>query len=328
MFLIGIAVGTLAGSGFLHLIPQAFGITEDTRYNLNSEYVYKGLVMMTGVYLFYIVEKVLKIMIHVKKVKRSISKKNTKDSNETNSNPLMLESIGYLKTQESEVEQQVYERVHINEAQRENRNHHGHSHHHFDDISSVAPVAWMIIFGDGLHNFIDGLSIGAAFTDTVLNGVSISLAVMMEEFPHELGDFAILINAGMSYPVALLFNFLSACCCFIGLAVGITLGENFGANKWIYAIAGGMFLYIALCDMIPELNEMGDQIERDYLEEKLQKRIEKSNRDSAEEKQLANKEASFDVMIKIKILIIQNLAILFGFSFMLIMAIYSDHIKF
>ena len=55
-------------------------------------------------------------------------------------------------------------------------------------MSSVAPVAWMIIFGDGLHNFIDGLSIGAAFTDTVLNGVSISLAVMMEEFPHELGN--------------------------------------------------------------------------------------------------------------------------------------------
>jgi zinc transporter ZupT len=73
---------------------------------------------------------------------------------------------------------------------------------------------------------------------------------MLEEFPHELGDFAILINAGMSYPVALLFNFLSACCCFVGLAVGITLGENFGANQWIYAIAGGMFLYIALCDMV------------------------------------------------------------------------------
>jgi zinc transporter ZupT len=107
MFLIGIAVGTLAGSGFLHLIPQAFGITEDTRYNLNSEYVYKGLVMMTGVYLFYIVEKVLKIMIHVKKVKRSISKKNTKVYNETNFNPLMLESIGFLKTQESGVVQQV-----------------------------------------------------------------------------------------------------------------------------------------------------------------------------------------------------------------------------
>lgn len=57
----------------------------------------------------------------------------------------------------------------------------------------------------------------------------------------------------MSYPVALLFNFLSACCCYVGLVVGITLGENFGANKWIYAIAGGMFLYISLCDMVISL---------------------------------------------------------------------------
>jgi zinc transporter ZupT len=56
-------------------------------------------------------------------------------------------------------------------------------------LQSVAPVAWMIIFGDGLHNFIDGLSIGAAFTESVLKGISISLAVICEEFPHELGNF-------------------------------------------------------------------------------------------------------------------------------------------
>lgn len=65
-------------------------------------------------------------------------------------------------------------------------NHHGHSHG-FEDLHSVAPVAWMIIFGDGLHNFIDGLSIGAAFTESVLKGISICLAVICEEFPHELG---------------------------------------------------------------------------------------------------------------------------------------------
>lgn len=53
--------------------------------------------------------------------------------------------------------------------------------------SEVATVAWMIIFGDGLHNFIDGLSIGAAFTESILSGVSVSLAVICEEVPHELG---------------------------------------------------------------------------------------------------------------------------------------------
>ena len=85
---------------------------------------------------------------------------------------------------------------------------------------------------------------------------------------------------------------------------------------------------------IPELNEMGDQIERDYLEEKQKKRQEEFNQLSEEEKQLENLntnpglEDSFDVVIKIKILLIQNVAIMFGFSFMLIMAIYSEHIRF
>ena len=56
----------------------------------------------------------------------------------------------------------------------------------------MAPVAWMIIFGDGLHNFIDGVSIGAAFTESILAGVSVSLAIFCEELPHELGKNGLL----------------------------------------------------------------------------------------------------------------------------------------
>ncbi len=66
----------------------------------------------------------------------------------------------------------------------------------------VSPVAWMIIFGDGLHNFIDGLSIGAAFTESILKGISICLAVICEEFPHELGKYNYMIIC-----VTKLFNF-------------------------------------------------------------------------------------------------------------------------
>jgi len=55
-------------------------------------------------------------------------------------------------------------------------------------LSSISSVAWMIILGDGIHNFIDGVSIGAGFTQSTLTGVSISLAIIFEEFPHELGQ--------------------------------------------------------------------------------------------------------------------------------------------
>lgn len=57
----------------------------------------------------------------------------------------------------------------------------------------IATVAWMVVFGDGIHNFIDGLSIGAAFNESILTGISISVAVMCEEFPHELGEFSALL---------------------------------------------------------------------------------------------------------------------------------------
>lgn len=51
----------------------------------------------------------------------------------------------------------------------------------------------MIVFGDGLHNFIDGISMGAAFSESLLSGLSVSLAVLAEEFPHELGNFFLVI---------------------------------------------------------------------------------------------------------------------------------------
>ncbi|XP_070200088.1 metal cation symporter ZIP14-like [Littorina saxatilis] len=132
----------------------------------------------------------------------------------------------------------------------------GHNHN-----GQVAPVAYMVIFGDGLHNFIDGLSIGAAFTDSILLGISVSVAVMCEELPHELGDFAILLNAGMRLRKALMYNFLSSLMCYFGLVVGILVGEHTAAHTWIFGIAGGMFLYISLVDMMPEMNSAADSEE-------------------------------------------------------------------
>jgi len=55
--------------------------------------------------------------------------------------------------------------------------------------SDIGTLAWMITLSDGLHNFIDGLAIGASFTASVFQGVSTSVAILCEEFPHELGEF-------------------------------------------------------------------------------------------------------------------------------------------
>lgn len=63
----------------------------------------------------------------------------------------------------------------------------GHGHSHGDGGSGLAAVAWMVVLGDGLHNFVDGMSIGAGYTQSIGTGVSISMAIACEEFPHELG---------------------------------------------------------------------------------------------------------------------------------------------
>ncbi len=104
---------------------------------------------------------------------------------------------------------------------------------------NIDTVAWMIVLGDALLNFIDGLSIGAAFDRNILAGISISVAVMLEEVAHRLGTFAVLIRAGMKMRQSFLYIFLSACACYPGLALGIFLGDEAEeASPYIFALAG------------------------------------------------------------------------------------------
>ncbi|CAB1325717.1 unnamed protein product [Coregonus sp. 'balchen'] len=146
------------------------------------------------------------------------------------------------------------------------QNHHPHSHshsyseQHFQQ-AGVATLAWMVIMGDGLHNFSDGLAIGAAFTEGLSSGLSTSVAVFCHELPHELGDFAVLLKAGMTVRQAILYNVLSAMMAYLGMITGILIG-HYADNicMWIFALTAGLFMYVALVDMVPEMlhNDAGD----------------------------------------------------------------------
>ncbi|XP_025082073.1 zinc transporter ZIP10-like isoform X1 [Pomacea canaliculata] len=133
--------------------------------------------------------------------------------------------------------------------------HSGHGHAH-SVPGSVAAVAWMVILGDGIHNLSDGLAIGAAFASSVTGGVSTSIAVFCHELPHEIGDFAVLLRAGMSIRQAIVYNCVSSLLCIIGMVIGVAIGNIHSASIWIFAGVGGMFLYISMVDMIPQLPEM------------------------------------------------------------------------
>ncbi|XP_053676178.1 zinc transporter foi [Anopheles nili] len=134
--------------------------------------------------------------------------------------------------------------------------HHGHSHTHghvHSPPGSLSAVAWMVVMGDGLHNFTDGMTIGAAFANNIAGGFSTAIAVFCHELPHELGDFAVLLKAGMSAREAVYYNLLSSLLSLLGMVVGIIVGHQPDASAWVFAVAAGMFLYIAMVDMIPEL---------------------------------------------------------------------------
>ncbi|OGK13317.1 hypothetical protein A3C98_04945 [Candidatus Roizmanbacteria bacterium RIFCSPHIGHO2_02_FULL_37_15] len=127
-------------------------------------------------------------------------------------------------------------------------------HHH--DKMHVEPTAYLVLLGDGLHNFFDGLAIAAAFLGNPGLGFVTTLAISAHEIPHEIADFSILIHAGMKKAMALFYNFISALTALLGAIVGYYYLNKF--EKMIPALlmfSSGIFIYIACSDLIPDLHE-------------------------------------------------------------------------
>ena len=129
-----------------------------------------------------------------------------------------------------------------------------HWHYHGDE-HGIAPTAYKVLFADGLHNFLDGIAIGAAFLVSAEIGLAATVAVILHEIPQEIGDFGILIRSGFSKAKALTFNFLSAATAVLGAVLALIVGNAAEAvMPVILALTAGMFIYIAGTDLIPELH--------------------------------------------------------------------------
>ncbi len=130
-----------------------------------------------------------------------------------------------------------------------------HWHHcHTGGACDVHTYSYLVLIGDGIHNFIDGLVISAAFITNIGLGLVTSLLILGHELPQEIGDFAVLLHGGMKKGKALLYNFLSQLTAVIGGLAGYF---------WLYdelrilllPFAAGGFIYIAASDLIPELHK-------------------------------------------------------------------------
>lgn len=133
-------------------------------------------------------------------------------------------------------------------------------HHHEHEIQSEQSNRSLIIIGDSLHNFIDGLAIGAAFLLNPTTGIIVTIAVAAHEIPQEIGDFGLLLQKGMSKAKVLLANIFSA----LATLVGAILVFGFGGNLKIpiatlLALTAGFFIYIAASDIIPTIHQKSNR---------------------------------------------------------------------
>lgn len=130
-----------------------------------------------------------------------------------------------------------------------------HWHHcHRASVGCRRPLTYLILIGDGLHNFLGGLSIAGVFLMDVRLGIAAWLAAAAHEVPQELGDFGVLLHGGWSRRSALLFNLLSGLTFLAGGLVAYAASLRVDV-RWLVPLAAGNFLYIGASDLVPEVNK-------------------------------------------------------------------------
>ncbi|OWF40412.1 zinc transporter ZIP4-like [Mizuhopecten yessoensis] len=255
----GLAVGTLASDALLHLLPEALSLHDhneegedhmanDTHHDDHDDhddhgedihvepYVWYCLIVLTGIYAFYILE-VIMATLHARG---------------TTAKTDIMDGVGNGFSEQKPETFRKLDENHQTSSTMETQKEEKETQNHY-----VKPIVVMIVIGDAIHNFTDGLAVAASFNSSIVEGVSTSLAIICHELPQELGDFAILMQNGLSFKEALIANLLSSLTALLGFFIGVSLSKDAGASQWIFSIAAGLFLYISLVDMIPELIRTG-----------------------------------------------------------------------
>ncbi|XP_045716799.1 zinc transporter ZIP4 [Phyllostomus hastatus] len=252
---LGMAVGALTGDALLHLTPKVLGLHQHGWHGGDGhspQPTWRLLVAIGGLYTFFLFEKLCDLLL-------PLDPEDQKDEpcshtgHGGHSHGMSLQ----LAPRELRQPKQPHEGSRADLVAEES-----------PELLNPGPrrlkpelrlLPYMITLGDGLHNFADGLALGAAFATSWKTGLATSLAVFCHEVPHELGDFAALLHAGLSAPRALLLNLASALTAFAGLYVALAMGVGEESESWILAVAIGLFLYVALCDMLPAMLRVRDR---------------------------------------------------------------------
>ncbi|KAF3421227.1 hypothetical protein E2986_06556 [Frieseomelitta varia] len=242
--LLSFASGGLLGDAFLHLIPHALlphahESPEEVHSHSHSHNkgeeesehghdMSVGLCVLLGIIMFLIVEKAVRIIktdhghVHVHKATEKLSKENKNDKK-------LLKDLNKSDVVSKEKKAESSQ-------------------------SKIKIAGYLNLVADFLHNFTDGLAIGASYLAGKNIGYITTFTILLHEVPHEIGDFAILIQSGYSKRKAMMLQLITAVGALLGTCISL-LAEGIGdiATMWILPFTAGGFIYIATVSVIPEL---------------------------------------------------------------------------
>jgi zinc and cadmium transporter len=131
--------------------------------------------------------------------------------------------------------------------------------HCHEEHCEIHPFSYLNLVGDGIHNLIDGIIIGSSFAVDIRFGLITTTVIVLHEIPQEAGDFGVLVYGGMHKHKALFYNFLSALTAVAGSIIGFYFSERAVLfSQFMIPFAAGGFIYVASCDLIPEIHKQSE----------------------------------------------------------------------
>lgn len=129
-------------------------------------------------------------------------------------------------------------------------------HWHHCKECEIHPFSYVMLFGDGVHNFLGGLVLAASFLASIPLGIATTIAIIAHELPQQLGIFGVLVKGGFAKQKAIAYSFLAQSTIVLGALVGYAISGTIGGiTAFLVPFGAGNFIYIAAADLIPEMHK-------------------------------------------------------------------------